>query len=118
MLLRVIAVGSIAMVFVQLAIASRNLESPTNDAVRLAGLGLPILFLSFLNLMVWTQENPGRNTRYYTHFANGLLLFAALLVARSVPVSFAYTVAGLTALVSIIAILFEIHFRKTVRTTA
>ncbi len=112
MLLRVIAIGSIGMVIVQLAIASRNLEAPSNDAVRLAGLGLPLLFLAFLNLIVWTQENISRNTRYYTHFANALLLVASGLVARSVAVPFAYAVAGCTALIAIIAIIFEMHFQK------
>ena len=115
MLLRVMAVGSIGMVMVQLAIASRNLEAPTNDAVRLAGLGLPLLFLAFLNLIVWTQENVRRNTRYYTHFANGLLLVASALVTRAVAVPFAYAVTACTAVIAVIAIVFEMHFRNSVR---
>lgn len=112
LLLRVIAVASIGMVFFQLAVASRDLESPTNDAVRLAGLGLPLLFLAFLNLIVWTQEAPKRNTRYYTHFANGLLLVASGLVASSVQVSFAFAVIACTIAVALIAILFEVQIRK------
>lgn len=116
-MLRIIAVGSIAMVIVQLAIASRNLESPTNDAVRLAGLGLPVLFLAFLNLIVWTQEEPKRNTRYYTHFANGLLLVASALVAHSVAAAFAFAVIACTAVVAVIAVLFELHFQKRARMT-
>lgn len=115
-LLRVIAVASIGMVFFQLALASRDLESPTNDAVRLAGLGLPLLFLSFLNLIVWTQETPKRNTRYYTHFANGLLLVASALVARSVQVPYAFAVIACTIVVALIAILFEVHFRAETAT--
>ena len=115
-LLRIIAVGSIGMIVIQLVIASRNLEAPTNDAVRLAGLGLPLLFLAFLNLIVWTQENVRRNTRYYTHFANALLLVASGLVTRAVAVPFAYAVTGCTAAIAIIAIAFEVHFQKSVRT--
>ncbi len=112
LLLRVIAVASIGMVLFQLAIASRNLESPTNDAVRLAGLGLPLLFLAFLNLIVWTQEAPRKNTRNYTHFANGLLLVASALVGRSVRVPFAYVVIALTVIVALVAISFEHYFRS------
>lgn len=99
------------MVAFQLVIAAGNLESPSNEAVRLAGLGLPLLFLAFLNLIVWTQENPRRNTRLYTHFANGLLLIASILVARAVPVSFAFIVAGCTAALSAISFLFEVGSR-------
>ncbi len=114
LLLRVIAVASICMVVAQLVIASRNLESPTNDAVRLAGLGLPLLFLSFLNLIVWTQEQPSRNTRHYTHFANALLLVASALVTGSVEMPFAYAVTACTAVIALVAIMFELHFRKGV----
>lgn len=114
MLLRVIAIASIGMVFFQLAVASRDLESPTNDAVRLAGLGLPLLFLSFLNLIVWTQDAPKLNTRYYTHFANGLLLVASALVARSVRVPFAYAVICCTVAVALIATLFEVYVRREI----
>lgn len=114
LLLRIIAVASIGMVFFHLAVASRDLESPTNDSVRLAGLALPLLFLSFLNLIVWTQEAPKKKTRYYTHFTNGLLLIASALVVYSVRVPFAYAVIACTAIVAVIAMLFEAHFRETV----
>lgn len=107
-MLRLIAVASIALVFVQLAIAAKNIESPDNDAVRLAGLGLPLLFLAFLNLIVWSQSHPRRNTRIYTHFANGLLLIASVLVIHAIPVTFAFTVAGCTALLAAISLVFEI----------
>lgn len=112
-ILRIIAVVGIAMVVVQLAIASQNLESPSNDAVRLAGLGLPLLFLAFLNLIVWTQPGPRRNLRLFTHFANGLLLVAAILVMRAVPVLFAFAVAGCTAMLSVISFLLEIHLQQS-----
>lgn len=116
LLLRVIAVASICMVVAQLAIAARNLESPTNDAVRLAGLGLPLLFLSFLNLIVWTQEQPRPSTRNYTHFTNVLLLLASALVTGSVGVAFAYAVTACTVVIALVAIMFELHFRKAVST--
>jgi len=101
------------MVAFQLVIAARNLESPSDEAVRLAGLGLPLLFLAFLNLIVWTQEAPRRNTRLYTHFANGLLLIASVLVTRAIPVPFAFVVAGCTAALSAISFMFEISVRST-----
>ena len=111
-ILRFIAVSSIAVVAFQLVVAARNLESPSNEAVRLAGLALPLLFAAFLNLIVWTQDAPRKNTRLYTHFANGLLLVAAVLVMRAIPVPFAFVVAGCGAALSITAFLFEITFRE------
>jgi hypothetical protein len=110
--LRIIAVGSIGMVCYQLVIAARHLESPDNDAVRLAGLGLPLLFLAFLNLIVWTQDAPRRNTRTYTHFANLLMVVASALVMRSTGVPFAYGVAAFAAVISILAVLTDMHFRR------
>lgn len=111
--LRLIAVASIGLVTVLLAVAARNLESPDNNAVRLAGLGLPLLLLAFLNMIVWSQENPRRNTRMYTHFANGLLLVASVLVLRAVPVAFAFAVVGCTALLAVISLVFEIGLHNT-----
>lgn len=117
-ILRVIAVASIAVVGFQLVIAARNLESPSNDAVRLAGLALPLLFAAFLNLIVWAQDAPRKNTRLYTHFANGLLLVAAVLVMRAIPVPFAFVVVGCGIALSLTAFLFEIsagHKEEIVR---
>lgn len=112
-LLRTIAVGSIIMAALQLVVAARNLETPTSEeAVRLAGLALPLVFLAFLNLIIWTQEYPRRATRLFVHFANGLFLIAAVLVARSLLVTFAILVAGCAAVLSAIAFAFEIHLRR------
>lgn len=112
MALHVLAVASIALGIYQLVMASRNFAAPDNDAVRLAGLGLPLMFLAFLNLIVWTQESPGRTSRIFTHIANGLLLVASVLVMRAVPVTFAFLVAGCTAALAGISWLSEIRLRK------
>lgn len=106
------------MVGYQLSVAARNLESPSNDAVRLAGLGLPLLFLAFLNLIVWTQDSPRRTTRTYTHFVNVLMLVAASLVSRSVGVSFAYLVTALTAAIAVIAYLLDRDLQNRARVAA
>jgi hypothetical protein len=106
--LQIIAIASIGVVAVQLVIAARNLEAPSNDAVRLAGLALPLLFAAFLNLIVWGQAAPKKTARRYTHFANGLLLVAAVLVMRAIPVTFAFVVTACAAALSIISFLFEI----------
>lgn len=100
------------MAALQLVVAARSLESQTSEeAVRLAGLALPLVLLAFLNLIVWTQENPRRSMRLYTHFANGLLLVASVLVARAVPVPFAFIVAGGTGALSAVSFLLEISSR-------
>ena len=109
--LQFLAVASIALAVFQLVIAARNIESPDNDAVRLAGLGLPLMFLAFLNLVVWTQPGPRRNTRIFTHFANGLLLIASALVMRAVPRGFAFMVAGCTASLAAISLWAEFKCR-------
>lgn len=106
--LRIIAVFSIALVGIQLVTAAGNIETPDNDAVRLAGLGLPLLFLAFLNLIVWGQDFPRRSTRTYTHVSNGLMLIASLLVVRAISVTFSYAVAGCTILLAMISLLLEI----------
>ena len=116
LLLQVISVASIGVVAVQLVVAARNLEGPSNDAVRLAGLALPLLFAAFLNLIVWGQSAPRKNTRIYTHFANGLLLVAAVLVMRAIPVTFAFVVTGCAAALSITSLLFEITNRQSLAT--
>lgn len=100
------------MVGYQLAAASQHLEAPDNNAVRLAGLGLPLVFLAFLNLVVWTQESPRRSTRMFAHAANGLMLIASGLVGYSVGVIFAYVVGTFTLVLTLVAISLEIHFRN------
>lgn len=111
-ILRVIAVLSIGVVGVQLFIAARNLEAPGNDAVRLAGLALPLLFVAFLNLIVWGQPVPRKTTRRYTHFANGLLLVASGLVMRAIPVTFAFVVTSCAAALCVISFFFEISLKE------
>lgn len=116
--LRAIAVLSIGVVGVQLVIAARNLEEPGNDAVRLAGLALPLLFVAFLNLIVWGQPAPKKNTRVYAHFANSLLLVASGLVMRAIPVTFAFVVTGCAAALCLISLTFEMAIRETRRASA
>ena len=111
--LSVIAVASIAVVGTQLVVAARSLGDPSNNAVRLAGLALPLLFAAFLNMIVWGQPAPRRNTRLFTHFANGLLLVASVLVMRAVPVTFSFVVVACAVALSLIAFILEINFRNT-----
>jgi hypothetical protein len=112
MALQVLAVGSIGLGIYQLVIAARNLESPDNDAVRLAGLGLPLIFLAFLNLIVWTQDHPRRSTRVFTHISNGLLLIASALVLRAVPVLFALAVTACAAVIALLSLISEMKLRR------
>lgn len=94
--LRIAVTATILLILEHVIYTFQSFHTLTLQAVQFGELGLPLLFLAFLNGVVWTLDHPAPLARFVTHLANALMLVVAGLVVWLAPVAPAYLVLGCT----------------------
>ena len=90
--LRLAVTATLLLILEHFIYTFQSFHTLTLQAVQFGELGLPLLFLAFLNGIVWTLDRPATLARFATHLANVLMLVVAGLVAWLAPVAPAYLV--------------------------
>jgi len=106
--LRISVAASLLLIASHVAFTFKTYPSVTLESVQFAELGLPLLFLAFLNGSVWSATSRPGLARLATHVANVLMLVVAGLVAHFAPVPPAYLVVGCAAALAVSAVLAEL----------
>lgn len=102
--LRIAITATILLIIEHVVYTLQSFHTLTLQAVQFGELGLPLLFLAFLNGIVWTLEQPATLARFTAHLANVLMLIVAGLVVWLAPVAPAYLVLGCTVALSLAAL--------------
>ena len=102
--LRIAVTATLLLILEHFIYTFQSFHTLTLQAVQFGELGLPLLFLAFLNGIVWTLDRPATLPRFITHVANGLMLLVAGLVAWLAPVAPAYLVLGCTVALIVAAL--------------